>query len=40
MPLKINIYQINRDRDTQQLKFMGLDAVRKVPPTIRSTPVM
>lgn len=30
MPLKINIYQINRDRDTQQLKFMGLDAVRKV----------
>ena len=30
MSLKINIYQINRDRDTQQLKFMGLDAVRKV----------
>ena len=30
MPLKINIYQINRNRDTQQLKFMGLDAVRKV----------
>jgi len=28
--LKINIYQINRDRDTQRLKFMGLDAVRKV----------
>ena len=28
--MKINIYQINRDRDTQQLKFMGLDAVRKV----------
>ena len=30
MSLKINIYQINRDRDTQQLKFMSLDAVRKV----------
>ena len=28
--MKINIYQINRDRDTQRLKFMGLDAVRKV----------
>ena len=28
--MKINIYQINRDRDTQQLKFMSLDAVRKV----------
>ena len=28
--MKINIYQINRERDTQQLKFMGLDAVRKV----------
>ena len=28
--MKINIYQINRNRDTQQLKFMGLDAVRKV----------
>ena len=28
--MKINIYQINQDRDTQRLKFMGLDAVRKV----------
>ncbi len=28
--MKINIYQINQDRDTQQIKFMGLDAVRKV----------
>lgn len=28
--MKINIYQINRERDTQQLKFMGLDTVRKV----------
>ena len=28
--MKINIYQINRGRDTQQLKFMSLDAVRKV----------
>ena len=28
--MKINIYQINRDRDTHRLKFMGLDAVRKV----------
>lgn len=28
--MKIHIYQINRNRDTQQLKFMGLDAVRKV----------
>ena len=28
--MKINIYQINRDRDTQQLKFMSLDAIRKV----------
>ena len=28
--MKINIYQINQGRDTQRLKFMGLDAVRKV----------
>ena len=28
--MKINIYQINQDRDPQRLKFMGLDAVRKV----------
>ena len=28
--MKINIYQINRDRDPQRLKFLGLDAVRKV----------
>lgn len=28
--MKINIYQINQDRDTQRIKFMGLDAVRKV----------
>ncbi len=28
--MKINIYQINQDRDNQRLKFMGLDAVRKV----------
>ena len=28
--MKINIYQVNQDRDTQRLKFMGLDAVRKV----------
>ena len=28
--MKINIYQINRDRDPQRLKFMGLDTVRKV----------
>ena len=28
--MKIKIYQINQDRDTQRLKFMGLDAVRKV----------
>lgn len=28
--MKINIYQINRERDTQQLKFMGLDTVRKM----------
>ena len=28
--MKINIYQINQDQDTQRLKFMGLDAVRKV----------
>ena len=28
--MKINIYQINQDLDTQRLKFMGLDAVRKV----------
>lgn len=28
--MKINIYQISQDRDTQRLKFMGLDAVRKV----------
>lgn len=28
--MKINIYQINRDRDTHRLKFLGLDAVRKV----------
>ena len=28
--MKINIYQLNRDRDTQQLKFMGLDTVRKM----------
>ena len=28
--MKINIYQINRDRDPQQLKFMGLDTVRKM----------
>ena len=28
--MKINIYQINQDRGTQRLKFMGLDAVRKV----------
>ena len=28
--MKINIYQINQDRDIQRLKFMGLDAVRKV----------
>ena len=29
MSLKINIYQINRDRDTQRLKFLGLDAARQ-----------
>ena len=28
--MKINIYQINQDRGTQRLKFMGLDTVRKV----------
>ena len=28
--MKINIYQINRERDTQQLKFTGLDTVRKM----------
>ena len=28
--MKINIYQINQGRDTQRLKFMGLDAVRKM----------
>ena len=28
--MKINIYQVNQNRDTQRLKFMGLDAVRKV----------
>ena len=28
--MKINIYQINQDRDPQRLKFMGLDSVRKV----------
>ena len=28
--MKIHIYQINRNRDPKQLKFMGLDAVRKV----------
>ena len=28
--MKINIYQINRDRDTHRLKFLGLDVVRKV----------
>lgn len=28
--MKINIYQINRNRDPQQLKFMGLDTVRKM----------
>ena len=28
--MKINIYQINSDRDTHRLKFLGLDAVRKV----------
>ena len=27
--MKINIYQINRDRDTQRLKFLGLDAARQ-----------
>ena len=31
--MKINIYQINRDRDTQRLKFLGLDAARQ---TLRS----
>lgn len=29
MSLKINIYQINRDRDPQRLKFLGLDAARQ-----------
>lgn len=27
--MKINIYQINRDRDTQRLKFLGLDTARQ-----------
>lgn len=27
--MKINIYQINRDRDPQRLKFLGLDAARQ-----------
>ena len=31
--MKINIYQINRDRDPQRLKFLGLDAARQ---TLRS----
>ena len=31
--MKINLYQINRDRDTQRLKFLGLDAARQ---TLRS----
>ena len=27
--MKISIYQINRDRDSRNLKFMGLDYTRK-----------
>ena len=27
--MKINIYQINRERDTQRLKFLGLGATRQ-----------
>lgn len=30
MPLKINIYQINTDRDPKQLKFLCLDTARRI----------